>query len=182
MTELFTPPILTSSPGLVEHITKLGNDLLGCELGVCRGYNIRYLLDRLPNVNKMYAIDQWKPYAESETTYVDQKIVNEWKEIAFSTLEPLKNRVHIIEKSSADAANDVRDNSLDFIFIDGDHSYNAVLFDCSTYWSKVKLGGLFSGHDWNLPDVENAVNEFRKQNNIITEIQFTDNNVWFWYK
>lgn len=186
MSEIFVPPIATSSPGLVQYIINLGNDLVGCELGVCRGYNVRYLLDRLPNVNKMYAIDPWKAYTESYTndviTYIEQEIIDGWEETALKILEPVKNRIHIIKKPSSDAAGDILDNSLDFIFIDGDHSYDAVLFDCSTYWDKVKSGGLFSGHDWNLPGVKNAVEEFRNQNNITTEIQFTNNDVWFWYK
>lgn len=180
MTELFTPPEY-SSPGLVEHIAKLGEDLIGCELGVCRGYNLRYLLDRLPNVAVSYAIDPWLAY-EDWCGPVPQHEVDQWKYIAYQMLLPLGDRVYILEKNSVDAAEEIQDEILDYVFVDGDHSYEATLRDCGIYWNKVKSGGLFAGHDWQLPAVEQAVTEFRRQNNITTEIQFTDYNVWFWHK
>lgn len=180
MTELFVPPE-TSSPGLIPYIEKLGNNLIGCELGVCRGYNLRYLLDRLPNVAVSYAIDPWLAY-EDWCGPVYQEQVNEWRAIAYKMLDPLGDRVYILEKNSVDAAEEIADDILDYIFIDGDHSYEASLRDCQLYWSKVKPGGLFSGHDWQLPAVERAVNEFREEFGITTEIQFTESNVWFWYK
>jgi|APCry1669189567_1035234.scaffolds.fasta_scaffold38166_1 predicted O-methyltransferase YrrM len=182
MTNLFTE---TSSPGLVKHIADLGSNLTGCEIGVCRGYNIKHLLDCVPQVIKIYAIDPWKIHNELQVDFsrqVSQDEVNEWKNIALAVLQPLGDRVVILEKTAKEAQSDIPDSSLDFIFIDGDHSYDAVLDDCMTYWSKVRSSGIFSGHDWNFGTVQSAVYDFRKQNNITTEIQFTDNNVWFWYK
>lgn len=180
MPELFVPPH-TSSPGLIPYIEKLGDNLIGCELGVCRGYNLRYLLDRLPNVAVSYAIDPWLPY-QDWCGMMTAQIVNGWKAIAYKMLDPLSDRVYIMEKTSEDAAKEILDDILDYIFIDGDHSYEASLRDCQLYWPKVKVGGIFAGHDWQLPEVESAVTEFRKQFNITTEIQFTESNVWFWYK
>ena len=180
MTELFVPPEY-SSPGLVECIEKLGDNLIGCELGVCRGYNLRYLLDRLPNVAVSYAIDPWAPYMDW-VGQVSQQEVDQWKYMAHQMLDPLGDRVYILEKDSVEAAKEIQDEILDYVFVDGDHSYDATLRDCLLYWNKVKPGGLFSGHDWQLPDVERAVTEFRRQLNITTEIQFTDYNVWFWHK
>jgi hypothetical protein len=180
MAELYTPPEV-SAPGLVPYINALGTNLVGCELGVCRGYNLRYLLDRAPNVAVSYAIDPWLAY-QDWCEYVNQDRVNGWKAIAHSMLDPLGDRVYILEKNSVEAAKDIADDILDYIFIDGDHSYEASLRDCQLYWSKVKTGGIFAGHDWQLPAVTRAVTEFREQFGITTEIQFTESNVWFWYK
>jgi predicted O-methyltransferase YrrM len=83
---------------------------------------------------------------------------------------------------SVAAANHIPDESLDFVFIDGDHSYNAVIRDVGIYWNKVKPGGIFAGHDWQLPDVNRAVIEYRTANNITTTIQNVNYNVWFWIK
>jgi hypothetical protein len=52
----------------------------------------------------------------------------------------------------------------------------------NNYYSKVKTGGIFSGHDINLQSVQQAVREFREQNLITNQIQFTDVNVWYWVK
>jgi hypothetical protein len=74
------------------------------------------------------------------------------------------------------------DNSLDFIFIDGLHTYEQVLKDCRNYYSKVKNGGLFSGHDYRVIDAVNkAVNEFSSEVNI-NQIYETQVDVWYWFK
>lgn len=68
-----------------------------------------------------------------------------------------------------------------FIFIDGLHTYEQVLIDCKNFYSKVKVGGIFAGHDYNtIYDVRRAVDEFAKlQNKDIIQIP-TD--AWYWIK
>ena len=75
-----------------------------------------------------------------------------------------------------------QDIKIDYLHIDGDHSYEHAKHDISTYYSKVRSGGLFSGHDFSLPGVTRAVKEFREENNIKEQIMFTNNDVWLWYK
>ena len=55
------------------------------------------------------------------------------------------------------------DQSVDFCFIDGDHSYNAVCEDLRCWFPKIRPGGLLAGHDYTGPDsfdVKRAVDEF----------------------
>jgi hypothetical protein len=40
------------------------------------------------------------------------------------------------------------DESLDFIYIDGNHSYESVKEDMNIWFPKLKKGGLFAGHDY----------------------------------
>lgn len=42
--------------------------------------------------------------------------------------------------------------SVDFIFIDGDHSQAAVVQDCIEAKRIVKTGGIIAGHDWCIPN------------------------------
>ena len=64
-----------------------------------------------------------------------------------------------------DAVADVRNDSLDFVFIDADHKYTSVCEDIREWSKKVRRGGIVSGHDYyktrgeNL-GVINAVNEY----------------------
>ena len=170
-----------TSPGLVTYIQKLGNNLIGCELGVCRAGNLKFMLDALPNVSKCYAIDSWQPYDDWNRP-IYQAEVDSWKDVAYKLMAPYGDRIHVIEKSSTEAAKDIPDASLDYIFIDGDHSYEAVLQDCHTYWPKIKPGGIFAGHDRQLPDVVRAVTAFRVSLGISNYVRFVDYQVWFWYK
>jgi hypothetical protein len=171
-----------SAPGLVSLVQKLGNNLIGCEIGVCRAHNLIYLLDRVPEVKLTYAVDPYTPFVDEPWGLISQDEVNGWKSTALGILASQGDRVKFLEMTSTDAANQIEDNHLDYIFIDGDHNCDPVLHDCKLYWNKVKSGGLFSGHDWNLQTVKDAVSKFRDEYNIHTEIKFTDNNVWYWYK
>lgn len=171
-----------SAWGLVPYIKQLGTNLVGCELGVCRGHNLRYLLDRADEVAMSYAIDPYSPYIDEPWGLISQEEINGWKSIAHDILLEFGNKIKFLEMTSTEAAAHIPDNSLDYIFIDGDHNFEPVLKDCRSYWSKVKSEGIFAGHDWNLDNVKNAVTQFRSENNITTEIKFTESNVWFWYK
>ena len=41
----------------------------------------------------------------------------------------------------------IEDNSLDFIYLDGDHAKEVVYQELSTAWNKVKPGGIVGSHD-----------------------------------
>ena len=40
------------------------------------------------------------------------------------------------------------DKTLDFVFIDGDHTFNNVMLDILLWTPKVRKGGIISGHDY----------------------------------
>ena len=56
---------------------------------------------------------------------------------------------------------DVSDRSVDCVFIDGDHSYNAVISDLLFWYKKVRPGGKIVGDDYWMADVKKAVHEFQ---------------------
>jgi len=60
---------------------------------------------------------------------------------------------------SAEAAAIFPDGSVDFCFIDADHSYAGVLRDITAWWPKVRPGGTIGGHDWHMRSVRRAVRE-----------------------
>jgi hypothetical protein len=69
--------------------------------------------------------------------------------------------VNAVRYTSLQAAAMFRNNRMSFIFIDANHSYEAVLADIKAWKPLVKPGGLLAGHDlcsqW--PGVERAVRE-----------------------
>lgn len=54
----------------------------------------------------------------------------------------------IINKLSMDALNDFEDNSLDFVYIDGNHTLPYIAADIFGWERKVRKGGIISGHDY----------------------------------
>jgi predicted O-methyltransferase YrrM len=53
----------------------------------------------------------------------------------------------------------LEDEYFDLIYIDADHSYESVLHDIKISLSKLKRGGIMSGHDYAFESVSRAVNE-----------------------
>lgn len=64
----------------------------------------------------------------------------------------------------------IPDHSLDFIYIDGNHTHLAVAKDVEAWWPKVRPGGMFSGHDWNpdRPDfgIKDVVGQWAKERDL----------------
>ena len=75
------------------------------------------------------------------------------------------------------------DDSLDFVFVDGDHSYEGCKADIEAWWPKLKKGGIMSGddygHTYNPAEgkygVVEAVEEFAKENNLKCTVFYNDN-------
>ena len=152
-------------PALKQLINK--HDLVGVEIGIWRGsYTLIYLKEL--DIEKVFLID---PYEGEEKKQMERVHLQ---------LKGYENKVEWIKARSADVANKFNDGSLDFVYIDGDHQYEAVLQDISLYYFKVKKGRLVSGHDYGKrwPGVPKAVNEYCKKNNLKLNIAGSD--WWIW--
>jgi hypothetical protein len=73
-----------------------------------------------------------------------------------------------IRGNGIDACMQFADNSCDVVFIDMEHTYDAVKKDISSWFPKVKFGGYIAGHDYvsDWPGVIEAVNESFDKNDI----------------
>lgn len=67
---------------------------------------------------------------------------------AMTRLEPFSGRFSVHRKTSAEAAREFADSSLDFAYVDGNHAYEYVRQDVESWWSKIRPGGILAGHDW----------------------------------
>lgn len=56
--------------------------------------------------------------------------------------------VTIKEGDSPEISKQFEDNSIDLVFIDGDHRYSSVVKDIKSWFPKVKKGGFIAGHDY----------------------------------
>lgn len=74
--------------------------------------------------------------------------------------------VNPIVCDSVVAAKLYEDNSLDFVFIDGDHRRENVLSDLNAWWPKVRPGGVLAGHDFDDPGPHDAACAFCESNGL----------------
>jgi hypothetical protein len=148
-----------------DSVTKLLREpKLGAEVGVRAGRFTSRLLRDHPTLT-MYAVDSWcprpaspSPGAESYSGYDWASIIQEFHRAT----APFAGRIVLLHMDSSEAARHVQDGSLDFCFIDADHSYEGVARDIDAWAPKVRKGGILSGHDYGhprFPGVARAVDE-----------------------
>ena len=130
-------------------------ELVGVEIGVLDGWNALDMLENLP-IKKLYLIDpykQYKGYDEyKENPEESQKVLDRKKEIAIKALKKYKDKIQFVYLFSEEASKLFKDNSLDFVYIDGIHQYEYVKKDIELYFLKIKKGGILGGHDYYLCD------------------------------
>jgi hypothetical protein len=170
-----------SGKDLPDLILKLGQEVRGIEIGVCRGENICYCLERCENLKKIVAIDPYLPYEDWNLT-ITKEIIEKFYEIAKLNFSTFDDRIEFVRNTSDNVHKTLEDCKYDYIFIDGEHTYSAVLQDLKNYYNKIRLGGVVSGHDANLQQVLDAVNDFRDKEDITAELKFCNTNVWYWIK
>ena len=78
----------------------------------------------------------------------------------------MENRIIPIRGDSKYTIGIHDDNSIDFAFIDGDHSYEGCLADLEAVWPKMKEQSPILIHDCNIPSVLEAVKKFTSCKNI----------------
>jgi len=76
-----------------------------------------------------------------------------------------RREVKIHRMTSAEAARRLPDRHFDWVYIDGDHSKEAVYRDLSLYLPKVKQGGQIAGDDYAKPEVMAGVKRFVAEHN-----------------
>lgn len=155
--------------GLLDLFNEKGFEI-GVEVGTDRGGYAKDILERMPFVD-LYTIDPWLPYNEGD----EVKDVEKMKEIEAEARETLSvyPNCTIIKDTSMNTVQVFDDNSIDFVFIDGDHEFDGVYEDIVEWTKKVKPGGIVVGHDYKEDafrkyGVIEAVNKYCQENNIET--------------
>lgn len=125
-------PLLLNEWNLIEH---------GVEVGTCKGVFAQNLLEYWPG--HLHCVDSWSPYEERydhEANYQE----------TVARLKGYEGRVEIHRESSLHAAERFRDAQFDFVYLDANHSYEAVRDDLHAWWPKVKRGGMLAGDDYGI--------------------------------
>lgn len=129
---------------LAEVFAALGHTR-GAEIGVEEGKYSEVLLRTIPGLH-LTCVDPWLVYPEYRSR-LDQEQVDGLRASCLRRLSPWAN-VRFIELRSVEAARLVDDGSLDFVYIDANHSLEHVVADIAAWSPKVRKGGIVSGHDW----------------------------------
>ena len=143
-------PEIIGAEGLA-HLFKDLKFTAGVEIGTDQGEYAELLLKTISNL-RLSCIDPWKAEAYEKgfqpESFEDQSFFDKRYQETIERLSPFAERVTIKRSTSMSALKDFEDNSLDFVYIDGNHDFLNVTQDIHYWTKKVKKGGIVSGHDF----------------------------------
>lgn len=139
------------------------NGAVFVEIGTMAGLSaawMTYFIQQSKKNIKFYSIDPLTDYygAEAMGHYGQDFDVPMYK-LFLRNMMSLNcfNLVTQMRMKSTEAVDLFADNSVDFVFIDGDHSTEAVIADIKAWLPKVKINGILAGHDYDHDSVKQAV-------------------------
>lgn len=142
-----------TTKGLYDLITKYITDKsVIVELGSFSGISSELFALHCKTI---YCVDPWLPYWEIK----DSEKMND-AELKFDSMMKNYNNIIKYKLSSTQANSKFKDNSVDLIYIDSDHSSENVEKEIISWLPKIKKNGYMSGHDINLPTVFNVVTTY----------------------
>lgn len=117
---------------------------VGAEIGVEQGLYSEVLCRANPDA-RLYAIDAWRAY-RGYREHVSQRKLDDFYE---ATRERLAGyNCELVRKFSMDAVQDFEPESLDYVYIDANHSLRFVVEDITEWSTRVRRGGVVAGHDY----------------------------------
>ncbi len=139
---------------ILKHLHGIDRPVMA-EIGVGRSFLSKKLLVH-PTLH-LHMVDYWLPADQQPQAYRDtgdyfanrtpshcDKLL--WMAEIVARAHP--GRVTFHHAKSVDAARDIKDGSLDLVFIDDDHSYEGCKLSIASWMKKVKHGGWLGGHDY----------------------------------
>lgn len=152
------------------------------EVGTGLGVNALNLLSEL-NIKKLYCVDPFIPYADDSENSLSKSSQERRSYIvqAEQTVQKLSSysNVQFVRKSSAEACKEI--SNVDFVYVDGNHSYEHVLEDLKNYYPLVKEKGIIAGHDIGRSNVYRALYDFCKANSVVPFILRPDWVILKWW-
>lgn len=123
---------------------------VGAEIGVYKGVFTAKLCAAGLHI---YAIDPWEAYEDYDVKYLSHGPTQERQDFLYAhTQRYLKEYANctILRMRSMDAVKEFKDDSLDFVYIDGHHGFKYIAEDLWEWSKKVRSGGFVSGHDYTI--------------------------------
>lgn len=148
------------------------------EIGVAKGEFSREIVSKT-QPRKLHLIDPWEHQQREDYRHDGNNVAADehderYRDVVEDFAEEVeKGQVEIHRAYSSDAVTSFADGQLDWIYIDGLHSYDGVISDLTLYKDKVKPDGLIVGHDYTNHvkargmgfGVVEAVNDFVRREN-----------------
>jgi predicted O-methyltransferase YrrM len=165
-----------------RQIEALVNGSVIVEVGCWLGKSSCYLAQKIKESGKkikLFCVDIWD-YTDDDPYYLSFKETHPDLMKAFqSNVDSLgfTKIIKPLQGASAIVSQTFKDESIDFIFLDGNHHSPFIDDDLKLWFPKLKFGGCMGGHDYfDAPDVHKSVNAFFNKKVRV------DGSSWYVYK
>lgn len=119
------------------------------EIGVFKGDFALSILESVNSIRRYFLIDPWRhldrwnrPGNRSEKEFTD--IFSE----ALDKLSQFDSKTQFLRGKTTEVVDSVENESLDAIYIDGDHTLRGISIDLICWYPKVRSGGVIIGDDF----------------------------------
>lgn len=123
----------------------IDNNLRIVEVGVYKGHFAKQIFERSIKdsiSNQLFLVDPWNsPQCEG------QMVGSQKDGLELLVFFQKHNNVFLENTFSQEASRRFRDDALDLVYLDAEHTYDGVYGDIELWLKKVKPGGILAGHD-----------------------------------
>jgi len=169
--ELTTFDVVPEEKDLWERMLGgINEKYVGVEIGCLYGDSAKVILGCSPYIT-LISIDPFIPDS-IEVSLIGSEEISREKNKEFGT------RFQLINNYSWNVVQSFKDNSLDFLFIDGDHRFHSVLVDYTSWEPKIKKGGLLFIHDSRMYRPNNPSNFHEGPSLVNTKVILPNENLW----
>ena len=166
-----------------KFLTKMPKHGIIAEVGVAAGEHAK-LMKEITKPERLYLIDPWvfknnPNYGSNAMKLISDDGVDILEEGEFD-MNIHTDDIVAMKEYSVNASKKFSDEFFDYVYIDANHSYEAVKEDIEHWYPKVKAGGYISGHDYRhggrsrraaTYGIVQAVHEFIEEHDL--ELSFT---------
>jgi len=132
----------------IEFLTRIRPEQC-VEIGVWKGAFAAQVLDRCSSIRTYWMVDPWRKLDDwNKPKNADHRRLDQAKAEALRVTEFASDRRTVLQGTTLEVVDSIPDASLDFIYIDGDHSLRGITIDLISLWPKLKPGGILAGDDF----------------------------------
>jgi Methyltransferase domain len=139
----------TSRFQLWNRILSAANVKTMVEVGVWKGDFAKQVLEQCEFIDRYYMIDPWAHLpAWNKPFNVAQEVFDDIYAEAINKTGFASAKIIVLRGSTKEVIDVIPDNSLDFAYIDGDHTLRGITIDLIKLLPKIKESGLIGGDDF----------------------------------
>ncbi len=147
----------------VEQVKKARDGAVFVEVGAWLGRSTAFMCVEIANAGRQidfYVVDTWRGSPSEVPHQAAVQLCGGSIRASFDeNLDPVRGYFRPMEMNSLEAASRFPDESIDFVFIDANHDYEAVVADIRAWAPKLRAGGVLAGHDIGWSGVRRAIDE-----------------------